>query len=131
MGQGEPDEGDPLGTWGGYYGWDAETIADSAAVWRATIYLISSGDYPVDIPDFDSSQAHISIRRPQQFDPPDSGSVTWELRCLSDSRVMQSGRERVGDEGLVTIPDVTVTRKNVNSRSGWSLYPLRHPENEG
>ena len=111
MGSGEPDDGDPWGTWGGYYSWDTETIVDSANVWKATIYLNSSGDYPVDIPGFDSSRANTSIRRPQQFSPPESGSISWELKRLSDSRILQSGWQMVENDGVVTIPDVTIYKE--------------------
>jgi hypothetical protein len=111
IGNGGSDDGDPWGTWGGYFSWDAETIVDSASIWRATVYLNSSGDYPVDIPGFDSSLTDISFRRPQQFNPPDSGSISWELKRLSDSRVLQSGWEKVGKDAVVNIPDVTLYKE--------------------
>jgi hypothetical protein len=111
MGSGEPDVGDPWGTWGGYYSWDTGTITDSANVWKATVYLSSTGDYPVDIPGFDSSRANISIRRPQQFSPTPSGSISWELQRLSDSRTLHSGWELVENNGVVTIPDVTIYKE--------------------
>jgi len=111
LGIGEPEEGDPWGTWGGYYNWDAETLVDSASIWKATVYLNNSGNYPVDIPGFDSSRADISIRRPQRFSPTKNRSVSWELKRLSDSRVLQSGWQMVGNDGVVTIPDVTIYKE--------------------
>jgi len=111
MGNGEPDNGDLWGTWGGYYSWDVKTIVDYANVWKATIYINSSGDYPVDIPQFDSSLANISIRRPQQFIVPEGGSVSWELKRLSDSRILQSGWQMVKNDGVVAIPDVTIYKE--------------------
>ena len=54
---------------------------------------------------------NIAIRRPQQFSPPENGSVSWELKHLSDSRVLQSGWEKVGKDGVVTIPDVTIYKE--------------------
>lgn len=111
MGNGDPENGDAWGTWGGYYNWDSESIVDSTDIWKVRLYLSSTGDYPVDIPGFDSSRASISIRRPQNFIPPHTGSVSWELKRLSDARILHSGWEMVGDNGVVTIPDVTIYKE--------------------
>jgi hypothetical protein len=118
LGTGEPDSGDEWGTWGGYYRWDSGSIVDTDTLWKASIYLISDGESPVDIPDFDSSRADIAIRRPQHFLPPDSGSISWELVRLADSRIMQSGWGKVENEGLVIIPDVTIYKEKCELRVG-------------
>ncbi len=108
MGNGDPLDGDEWGTWSGYYSWDPETIVDSQSQWEVTVFLISSSANANDVPSFDSSQTDISIRRPQQFTPSAGSIVGWNLTRLSDSRIMQSGEELVGENGVVTIPDLTI-----------------------
>ncbi|MFC1730708.1 T9SS type A sorting domain-containing protein [candidate division KSB1 bacterium] len=112
MGNGDPSDGDIWGTWGGYYSWDAETIVDSPSQWEATVFLISSSANANDVPSFSSSQTDISIRRPQQFTPSAGSTVGWTLTRLSDSQTMQSGQETVGENGVVTIPNLTIVKDN-------------------
>jgi dienelactone hydrolase len=108
MGNGDPSDGDVWGTWSGYYHWDPETVVDSPTQWEATVFLISSSSHANDVPSFASSKTDISIRRPQQFTPADGITVEWTLTRLSDSQVMQSGQETVTENGLVTIPNLTI-----------------------
>jgi len=110
MGNGDPSDGDIWGTWSGYYNWEPETIVDSPSQWEATVFLISSSANANDVPSFASSQADISIRRPQQFTPSAGSTVGWKLTRLSDSQIMQSGQEIVGENGVVTIPNLTIDK---------------------
>jgi hypothetical protein len=110
MGDGDPASGDVWGTWGGYYSWDTETIVDSASKWKATVFLHNSGLNQNDVPSFDSARTDISIRRPQQFNPAEGDSIGWTLKRLSDSVLLQSGMEIVGQNGVVTIPNLTIYR---------------------
>jgi hypothetical protein len=108
IGDGDPSSGDVWGTWGGYYTWDAETIVDSASRWEATVFLHISGLNPNDVPSFDSARTDISIRRPQQFNPAEGATIGWTLTRLSDSILMHSGLDTVGQNGVVTIQDLTM-----------------------
>ncbi len=108
MGNGDPSDGDIWGTWSGYYNWEPETIVDSPSQWEATVFLISYSANANDVPSFGSSQTDISIRRPQQFTPSAGNKVGWKLTRLSDSQIMQSGQEIVGENGVVTIPNLTI-----------------------
>jgi len=110
MGNGDPSDGDIWGTWSGYYNWEPETIVDSPSQWEATVFLISSSANANDVPSFDSSQTDISIRRPQQFTPSAGSTFGWKLTRLSDSQIMQSGQEIVGENGVVTIPNLTIDK---------------------
>jgi len=111
IGSGDPSDGDIWGTWGGYYGWDPEKIVDTPTMWKTEVFLISFSEYPNDIPPFDSSKTDIAIRRPQQFTPQEGNSIVWELKRLSDSRVVQSGEVIVGVNGLVIIPDLVIYKE--------------------
>jgi len=111
MGSGDPADGSMWGTWGGYYSWDPESIVESATTWKADLFLMSSGESLVDIPAFDSSRTDLTIRRPQQFSPPEDSRIGWTLMRLSDSRILQSGEVIVGANGVVTIPDLTIFKE--------------------
>ena len=111
MGNGDPSDGDIWGTWSGYYSWDPETIVDSPSQWESTVFLISSIANANDVPSFASSQADISIRRPQQFTPSAGSTVGWNL-TRSDSQIVLSGQEIVGENGVVTIPNLTIDKDN-------------------
>jgi len=111
IGSGNSSDGNPWGTWGGYYGWDPEKVEDTPSLWKSEVYLITSSEYSNDIPSFDSSTTDIGIRKPQQFKPAKSSTIFWSLNSISDSRVMQSGQEIVGHDGVVTIPDVTIYKE--------------------
>jgi uncharacterized protein (TIGR02145 family) len=108
IGDGDPSSGDVWGTWGGYYSWDKETIVDSVSGWEATVFLIDSGLNPNDVPSFDSARTDISIRRSQQFNPAEGMVIGWTLTRLSDSVLMQSGQDTVGQNAVVVIPDLTI-----------------------
>ena len=108
MGNGDPADGDIRGTWSGYYGWELETIVDLPSRWEATVFLMSSSVIENDVPPFDSSQTDVSIRRPQQFMPSEGSTVGWSSTRLSDSQILQSGQEIVGENGVVTIPNLTI-----------------------
>ena len=110
MGNGDPSDGDIWGTWSGYYNWEPETIVDSPSQWEATVFLISSSANANDVPSFASSQTDISIRRPQQFTPSAGSTVGWKLTRLSVSQILQSGQEIVGENGVVTIPNLTIDK---------------------
>ena len=108
MGNGDSSDGDVWGTWSGYCSWEPDTIVDSPTQWEATVFLIGFSSHVNDVPSFASSTTDISIRRPQQFTPAVGTTVGWTLRRLSDSQVIQSGQETVGQSGVVTIPNLTI-----------------------
>ncbi|MFC1606671.1 T9SS type A sorting domain-containing protein [Candidatus Latescibacterota bacterium] len=110
MGSGDPLDGDTFGTWSGYYSWDKETIIDSPGQWEATVFLISSSSNANDVPPFDSSQTDISIRRPQQFTPSEGNTFEWTLTGLSDAQVKQSGHIIVGENDVVTIQNLIISK---------------------
>jgi hypothetical protein len=86
-------------------------LVESATTWKSDLFLLSSGESLVDIPDFDSSRTDISIRRPQQFSPPVGSHIGWTLTRLSDSQIIQSGEVIVGANGVVTIPDLILFKE--------------------
>jgi predicted esterase len=108
---GDPSDGDMWGTWGGYYGWDPEKIVDTPTTWKTEVFLISSSEYANDIPPFDSSKTDVAIRKSQQFTPAEGSTIAWNLKRLSDSRVLQSGQEKVGETGVITIPGIIIYKE--------------------
>ena len=108
IGHGDPADGDPWGTWAGYYDWDLDTIEDTSSQWAATVYLVSSSSFANDVPPFDSATAYIAVRRPQKFTPSPGSALQWSFVRLSDSRVMQSGTATVNADGAVVVPSLTI-----------------------
>jgi hypothetical protein len=108
MGNGDASDGDVWGTWGGYCSWEPDTVVDSRTKWETTIFLVESSSYVNDVPSFASSRTDISIRRPQQFTPAAGTTITWTFTRLSNSHVVQSGQEIVGQDGVVKIPSLTI-----------------------
>ena len=109
-GDGDPAIGEPWGTWSGYYDWDLDTIEDTPSQWAATVFLVSSSSFENDVPAFDSSTADIAIRRPQHFHPAPGSVFDWALRPLSDSKATQIGMGIVDPDGVVVIPNLTITK---------------------
>lgn len=108
IGNGDPADGDPWGTWAGYYDWDLGTIEDTPSHWAATVYVVISSRFANDIPPFDSATVHIAVRRPQKFAPAPGSALQWSFVGLFDSRVRQSGTATVDANGVVIVPSLTI-----------------------
>ncbi|MBN1424723.1 prolyl oligopeptidase family serine peptidase [Candidatus Fermentibacteria bacterium] len=106
-GDGDPQNGDPWGTWGGYLEWDAESIVDMLDEWAVSFWIVTESLYPNDIPAADSLRTSITIRRAQAFEP-ESG-LRWSLTRESDGAIMQDGIA-VPNDGVVTVPAI-IARK--------------------
>ncbi len=104
------ESGDPHGTWGGYYDWKPETIADTEDGWAATIYLLGESEFANDVPEFDESTADVTIRRAQHFKPAPDELCTWSLMRISDNQITQEGTLSVAENGLVTVSALIITK---------------------
>ena len=109
IGNGEPNDGTPWGTWAGYYEWDMATIEDTPTMWAVTVNLTNSSTFENDIPTFDTATADVAIRRPQRFKPARGTSFSWTLAPLDGRSGAQSGSGVVGDDGLVVVEDLILS----------------------
>jgi predicted esterase len=106
-GNGQPDDGDTWGTWGGYHDWDT-SIIDTPQRWEAIIYLTGKYLNLVDESPFDSLQSDLCIRKPQKFLPATGSQISWKLIDESTKDVLKSGKVIVADDGLVSLKGIMV-----------------------
>jgi pimeloyl-ACP methyl ester carboxylesterase len=116
LGNGNPSNGDPWGTWGGYFDWDVNTVVDSTQRWECTVFLI--GQAPVAIDNFqrDSAISSISVRKPNFFKPLPSTLLNWRLLDINDNMVLQSGTTQPGIDGVVSIDGLKIFKDPLKTR---------------
>jgi hypothetical protein len=114
IGNGDPLDGAPWGTWAGYYEWELETIEDRPSSWGATLSLTSESAFENDVPTFDTATADVAIRRPQKFKPAAGSDYDWELTPLNGGAgqigAEQSGSGTVRDDGVVIVEGLTISK---------------------
>jgi hypothetical protein len=125
MGNGDPANGDTVGTWSGYYDWDQSNLTDTAIYWACTIFLTGLSSVSVDNYPGTSATASIAIRRPQLFLPSNGASLAWRLRRVSDGVVLQSGTTTPDTNSLVSINNLTIFKDPVRTR--LEVYPASQP----
>ncbi len=98
-------EGDQHGQINVYFRWKA--VTDEPAKFQMDLWLADSKvtTRPVSIPE--SSTADITPRRLQKFKVEAGKSYAW--RVAEGDKVLQSGKARPDEVGLLTIPRVTIT----------------------
>jgi len=107
MGDGDPDVGDTAGHINRYLLWDVDDVVDEAGRWEMTVYLIAAS------PDT-SCTVDVTPRRCRNFSPGAGTACDWENRDATTGTVIESGVVVSGQYGLVTLPQITVNRRNVN-----------------
>ena len=110
MGDGTPSDGDPYGTYGGYYDWDPSTLVDDPTRWACTFWLNGTSTNPNDNFPGVVAEVGLTIRRPQVFQPVAGQTVLWRLLRVSDGALLQSGSTIVEADGLVAVDGLLVTK---------------------
>jgi hypothetical protein len=124
-GPGDPDLGDPWGTWGGYFDWNTATLVDLATRWEATIF--ASAFEPVSIDNALATEylTDLSPRKTANFNPAPGTTVYWYTLPSTINVVQQQGVVTADAEGRVTITGVRVPRRDVGEvRVYLSTSPL-------
>ena len=109
MGNGDPLDGDPYGTFGGYYDWDQASIVDLDRRWACTFWLRSLSSNSKDNFPGTTAEVGVAVRRPQLFNPPAGQVVFWRLSRASDGVTLQAGITVVESDGLVAVDGLIVT----------------------
>ncbi len=112
-GNGDPEDGDPWGTWGGYLKWDTESIVDTVNKWVVTMWVVYESIYPNDIPEADTILANVTPRRLQQFDPQPGHTYSWSFVKVLDGDTLQKGTIATDSLGLITVPDLLLIKEPV------------------
>ncbi|MFQ6131761.1 MAG: sugar-binding protein [Armatimonadota bacterium] len=85
--------------------WRGDDIVDQPDRYEATIFWAGKGS---------SAQGDVSLRRLQNFRVVPGETYAWLNRTLDGTTVLQQGRAVVGEDGVLTIEDVSVA--NAGSR---------------
>lgn len=109
MGDGDPLDGDPHGTFGGYYDWEPATLVDQPSRWACTLWLTALSAAPADNFPGVVAEVGVCVRRPQAFRPAAGTRIAWRLRRAADGAVLMSGTTRAEGDGLVAVTGLSVT----------------------
>jgi pimeloyl-ACP methyl ester carboxylesterase len=109
-GNGDPKDGDPWGTWGGWVDWERDTVQDAVEAWAVTLFLVGSSSFPADVAPVDEAPMHVTVRRASGFTPEVGSELFWTLRGAASDTLRQSGPLTVPQDGLVTVEGVVVPR---------------------
>jgi hypothetical protein len=100
-GDGGASSGDPVGQVNLFLLWDTKDIVDESGLWEITVRL-------ADVAPAGATEVDVTPRRLQRFRVAPGESVSWSN--TEGRRVVQEGRVVADEWGLVTLPQVTVTK---------------------
>ena len=106
-----PANGDPWGTWGGWFDWELSSLVDEPDRWEATVFLVSSSSFPNDVSPSDSATCELTVRRPQAFKPTAGTPFSWSLTRIADGSLLQTGTGLVAADESVTLTDLVLHKE--------------------
>ena len=110
MGDGNPVDGDPWGTWGGYFDWDIDSIVDTPDLWSVVLYMIHESDFENNLALYDRVIVDITLRRVQQFLHKPETMLQAKLTRISDNVLLYDSQSEVPSDFPPTFYDVPVTK---------------------
>ena len=116
LGNGDVNDGAPWGTWGGYYEWDPNSLADSATRWACTLFLTGQSPVAIDNYPADSARCDVVILKPVRFTPPPGFGLRWRLIRVSDNQLLQSGTTQPDPLGRVVVAGLRLFKDPVRCR---------------
>ncbi len=123
-GPGDPNLGDPWGTWCGYFDWDTATIVDQPADWACTIFAAGLAPASIDNAPVTEFTADLAPRKTRRFIPAAGATVYWRALRLPSGDLAQSGRTVAGIGGVVKVQGLTIPREDIGRvRVFLSLTP--------
>jgi pimeloyl-ACP methyl ester carboxylesterase len=105
-------DGDNWGTWGGYHNWDLNTLEDAPGRWEVSAWLTAEAAFDHDISPNAALLTSMTIRKPQQFKPAPGTMLEWRVKDIADNQIIQAGQTTPDADGLITVPNIFVTREN-------------------
>jgi pimeloyl-ACP methyl ester carboxylesterase len=109
-GPGDPNLGDPYGTWGGYLEWDSATLIDEPRRWAATLFATGLSAVSIDNAPQAQYTTDLIPRKTSNFNPPPGTQFTWTVRDAATNVILQSGVTTAEADGVVAVPGVVVPR---------------------
>lgn len=105
-GNGDPEDGDAVGTINGYLRWDSNSIVDQATRWEMDLSLHEQAPQRTCI-------VNVTPRRLQAFSSEPGDTIEFAVFSKGTSESLMSGEVLVDDHGLITIPSVSVSCEGV------------------
>ena len=113
-GSGDLRSGDATGMLHGYLLWRSEDITDEPARWEMTVYLDASAP-------LDACTVDLTPRHCQKFKAKAGQKFQWTNTSVAEKKVLESGTVAADKHGLVTLPQLTVTK----GRNRVAIFPAR------
>jgi len=107
MGNGDPLNGDDTGHINQYLLWEPDSSREQVGRWEMTVYLIPGSPDTL-------ATVDITPRRCRLFRPIPGMVCDWENRNAETSALIAAGTAPVDVYSLVTLPGITVNRKDIN-----------------
>ena len=123
-GPGDPDLGDPYGTWGGYFDWDTATIIDTPTLWECTVFATGLSAYSIDNCPVAEITTDVVPRRSQAFSPAPGTTVLWTATDAATGAGRQTGISVVESDGVVVVTGLVVTRDPNRVRLSIAPAPI-------
>ncbi len=127
-GDGNPNNGDPWGTWGGYLEWDPNSIIDNPDRWSVIMWVVYQSSDPNDIPDADTILADVTLRRLQRFQPNLGFVYAWDLVRVANGETLQSETVSVDTSGVLTINNLLLIKEPLRL-AVWGPVGIGETEN--
>ncbi|MCP5117135.1 MAG: hypothetical protein GY953_40440, partial [bacterium] len=102
-GSGSIYDGDLAGQINGYLWWDPDTGVDQKDRWALTVYLVDEA------PEGECT-ADVTPRRLTNFKPKTGETFKWTNTSVKDGKLVRSGTVTADKWGLLTLPQITVTK---------------------
>jgi len=109
-GPGDPNLGEPYGTWGGYLDWDTSTIVDTSDRWACTVFATGVSAVSIDNSPVAAITVDLAPRRVSAFIPAPGARVAWSATNVATNLTLQSGVSLAESDGLVVVPGLVVPR---------------------
>ena len=124
-GPGNPNLGDPWGTWGGYFDWEAGTLIDLLTRWECTVFASAFAPASIDNSPVTTFTTSIAPRKSALYNPAPGSTVYWYARPVGGLSVTQQGIVIADANGIAPATGVTITREDVGRiRIFFSTVPL-------
>jgi hypothetical protein len=112
-GPGDPNLGDPWGTWTGYFDWNVNTIVDTATRWECELYVTGLSAVGIDNSPVAEITTDFAPRKTQSFNPAAGSPMRWTATDLATGTVVQSGSTFAESEGVVVVAGLVVPRNDL------------------
>ncbi len=107
-GPGDPDLGDPFGTWAGYLDWDASSLIESQTRWECKLFLTGLSAIAIDNSPYSEIVMDVAPRKTTTFLPIAGTGVRWTVTDEISGVVLQSASTVAESDGLVVATGVAV-----------------------